>query len=178
MRAVPNSLHDDVADRLRSRIFEGALHAGAFIDEAALCAEWAISRTPLREALKVLAAEGLVDAVDTFCENIGFTPAQTRRVFEAARALGLPVKLHAEQLSDLKGAALAARFQALSADHLEYLAADGIAAMAQAGTVAVILPGAYYTLRETQMPPIAALRAAGVAMALATDCNPDRKSVV
>jgi imidazolonepropionase len=123
-------------------------------------------------SLQAAHAEGLVDAVDAFCEGIAFSPAEVEALFNAARALGLPVKLHAEQLSDLKGAALAARFQALSADHLEYLAADGIAAMAQAGTVAVILPGAYYTLRETQIPPIAALRAAGVAMALATDCNP------
>lgn len=117
-------------------------------------------------------AEGLIDAVDAFCEGIAFSPAQVDRLFTAARALGLPVKLHAEQLSDLGGAALAARHGALSADHLEYLSPDGIAAMAHAGTVAVILPGAFYTLRETQMPPIAALRAAGVPMAVATDCNP------
>jgi len=123
-------------------------------------------------SLRAAHAEGLVDAVDAFCEGIAFSPADVEALFNAAHALGLPVKLHAEQLSDLKGAALAARFQALSADHLEYLAADGIAAMAQSGTVAVILPGAYYTLRETQMPPIAALRTAGVPMALATDCNP------
>lgn len=123
-------------------------------------------------SLRAAHAEGLVDAVDAFCEGIAFSPAEVEALFNAAQALGLPVKLHAEQLSDLKGAALAARFKALSADHLEYLAADGIAAMAQAGTVAVILPGAYYTLRETQMPPIAALRTAGVPMALATDCNP------
>jgi imidazolonepropionase len=118
------------------------------------------------------AARGLVDAVDAFCEGIAFSPAQVERVFQAAKALGLPVKLHAEQLSDLKGAVLAARFGALSADHLEYLGQDGVDAMSQAGTVAVILPGAFYTLRETQLPPIAALRAAGVPMALATDCNP------
>ena len=117
-------------------------------------------------------AEGLVDAVDAFCERIAFSPAQVERIFEAALGLGLPVKLHAEQLSDLKGAVLAARHKALSADHLEYLGPDGVAAMAAAGTVAVILPGAFYTLRETQAPPIAALRAAGVPMALATDCNP------
>ena len=117
-------------------------------------------------------AEGLIDAVDAFCEGIAFSAAQVERVFVVAQALGLPVKLHAEQLSDLKGAVLAARFNALSADHLEYLGADGVAAMARAGTVAVILPGAFYTLRETQAPPIAALRAAGVPMALATDCNP------
>ena len=117
-------------------------------------------------------AEGLIDAVDAFCEGIAFRPDQVARVFMAARGLGLPVKLHAEQLSDLGGAVMAARFGALSADHLEYLGGDGVAAMAAAGTVAVILPGAFYTLREAQLPPITALRAAGVAMAVATDCNP------
>jgi imidazolonepropionase len=122
--------------------------------------------------LPPLHAEGLVDAVDAFCETIGFTPPQTRRVFEAARALRLPVKLHAEQLSDQDGAALAASFGALSCDHLEYLSADGIAAMQAAGTVAVLLPGAFYMLRETRVPPIAALREAGVPMAVATDHNP------
>lgn len=119
-----------------------------------------------------LHAEGLVDAVDAFCEGIGFTPAQTRRVFEAARALGLPVKLHADQLSDLGGAALAAEFGGLSADHLEYTREAGVRAMAAAGTVAVLLPGAFHVLRETQLPPIARLRAHGVPMAVATDCNP------
>lgn len=128
-------------------------------------------------SLRAAHAEGLVDAVDAFCEGIAFSPAQVERVFLAAQALGLPVKLHAEQLSDLKGAVLAAKFQALSADHLEYLAEDGVAAMATSGTVAVILPGAFYTLRETQAPPIAALRAAGVPMALATDCNPGSSPV-
>jgi len=122
--------------------------------------------------LPALHAEGLVDAVDVFCERIGFTLAQTRRVFEAARALGLPVKLHAEQLSDQGGAELAASFGALSCDHLEYLSAAGVQAMARAGTAAVLLPGAYYFLREAQSPPIAALRAAGVPIALATDHNP------
>ncbi len=122
--------------------------------------------------LPALAAEGLVDAVDAFCESIAFSPAQTRRVFEAARALGLPVKLHAEQLSDSGGARLAAEFGALSCDHLEYLGDDGIAAMAAAGTVAVLLPGAFYFLRETRLPPVAALRAAGVPIAIATDHNP------
>lgn len=122
--------------------------------------------------LRAAHAEGLVDAVDGFCEGIAFSPAQMRRVFEAARELGLPVKLHAEQLSDLKGAVLAAEFGALSADHLEYLGADGVAAMAAAGSVAVMLPGAFYTLRESQLPPIAALRAAGVPLAVATDSNP------
>lgn len=119
-----------------------------------------------------LADEGLIDAVDAFCERIGFTPAQTERVFAAAKALGLPVKLHAEQLSDQAGAALVARYRGLSADHLEHLSASGIAAMAAAGTVAVLLPGAYYFLRDTTPPPVAELRAAGVAMAVATDCNP------
>ncbi|HEX4709270.1 imidazolonepropionase [Phenylobacterium sp.] len=125
-----------------------------------------------REMIPAVTAEGLADAVDAFCEGIGFTPAQTRRVFEAARAHGLPVKLHAEQLSNLHGAALAAEFGALSADHLEHLDEAGVAAMSAAGTVATLLPGAYYFVRETQAPPIAALRAAGVPMALATDCNP------
>jgi imidazolonepropionase len=122
--------------------------------------------------LPALAAEGLVDAVDAFCERIGFTPAQTARVFAAAKALGLPVKLHAEQLSDQGGAALAASHGALSADHLEYLSPEGVAALAAAGTVAVLLPGAWYFLRETKMPPVDALRAAGVPLAVATDCNP------
>ncbi len=122
--------------------------------------------------LPVLHGEGLVDAVDAFCDRIGFSLAQTRRVFEAARALQLPVKLHAEQLSDQDGAALAAQFNALSCDHLEHLSEAGVQAMAAAGTVAVLLPGAFYFLRETQLPPIDALRAAGVPMALATDHNP------
>lgn len=124
------------------------------------------------QMLPTLAGEGLIDAVDAFCENIGFTPAETQRVFECAHALGLPVKLHAEQLSDLDGAAMVARYQGLSADHLEYLSDSGIDAMAHAGTVAVLLPGAFYALRETRLPPIARLRERGVAMAVATDCNP------
>jgi imidazolonepropionase len=119
-----------------------------------------------------LAAEGLVDAVDAFCERIGFSHEQTERVFQAARAQGLPVKLHAEQLSDQRGAELTARYNGLSADHLEHLSAAGVAAMASAGTVAVLLPGAYYFLRDTTPPPVAALREAGVSMAIATDCNP------
>lgn len=122
--------------------------------------------------LPALHAEGLVDAVDAFCERIAFTPAQTRRVFEAARALGLPVKLHAEQLSDQGGTQLAAEFGALSCDHLEYVSEAGVRAMAGAGTVAVLLPGAFYFLRETTLPPVAQLRAAGVPIALATDHNP------
>ncbi len=115
---------------------------------------------------------GLADAVDAFCEHIAFTPAQTRRVFEAARAHALPVKLHAEQLSNQGGAALAAGFGALSADHLEHVDEAGVVAMARAGTVAVLLPGAYYFLRDTQPPPIARFRAHAVPMAIATDCNP------
>jgi imidazolonepropionase len=119
-----------------------------------------------------LAAEGLADAVDVFCERIGFSYEQTERVFKAAQVHGLPVKLHAEQLSDQRGAELTARYKGLSADHLEHLSASGIAAMAAAGTVAVLLPGAYYFLRDTTPPPVAALREAGVKMAVATDCNP------
>lgn len=117
-------------------------------------------------------AQDLVDAVDGFCEGIAFSPDQIARLFTVARSLGIPVKLHAEQLSNLGGAALAARFGALSADHLEYLDEAGVVAMAQAGTVAVILPGAFYTLRETRMPPIDLLRKHGVPMAVATDMNP------
>ena len=124
------------------------------------------------EWLPRLHAEGLVDAVDAFCEGIGFSPAQTRRVFEAARALDLPVKLHADQLSDLGGAALAAEFGGLSADHIEHTSEAGVQAMANAGTVAVLLPGAFHVLRETALPPLGVLRANGVPMAVATDCNP------
>ncbi len=124
------------------------------------------------EMLPAIHAEGLADAVDAFCEGIGFSPAQTARVFERARSLGLPVKLHADQLSDLGGAGLAARHAALSADHLEYSSQASVEAMARARTVAVLLPGAYYYLRETRLPPIAALREQGVPMALATDSNP------
>lgn len=123
-------------------------------------------------SLRAAHAEGLVDAVDAFCETIAFTTGQLAPLFAEARALGLPVKLHAEQLTDQGGAAFAAGQGALSADHLEYLSPEGIAAMAKAGTVAVILPGAFYTLRESQLPPIAALRQAGVPMAVATDLNP------
>jgi imidazolonepropionase len=119
-----------------------------------------------------LHALGLVDAVDAFCETIGFTPAQTRRVFDAARALALPVKLHAEQLSDSGGAELAASYGALSSDHLEWLSESGARAMARSGSVAVLLPGAFYFLRETKLPPVALLRAHGVPIAVSTDCNP------
>jgi len=122
--------------------------------------------------LEAAHAEGLADAVDGFCESIAFDTAQMERVFAKAKALGIPVKLHAEQLSDMGGAKLAASYGALSADHLEYVGPDGVAAMAAAGSVAVILPGAFYALRETRLPPIAEFRAAGVPMALSTDCNP------
>ncbi len=149
----------------------------SFLGLHALPAEYAERREDYvalvcERILPVLAGEGLVDAVDAFCENIGFTREETRRVFERARSLGLPVKLHAEQLSDQDGAALVACYHGLSADHLEHLSEAGIAAMADAGTVAVLLPGAFYALRETRQPPTAALRDAGVPMAIATDCNP------
>ena len=134
--------------------------AEAYIER--LCAEW----------LPAVAAERLADAVDAFCEGIAFSPEQVARVFACARELGLPVKLHADQLSNLHGAALAARFGALSADHLEYTDAAGVAALARAGSVAVLLPGAYHFLNEKQPPPVAALRRSGVPLAVATDCNP------
>ena len=119
-----------------------------------------------------LAREGLADAVDAFCEGIAFSAVETARVFSAARDAGLPVKLHADQLSDRDGAALAARFGALSADHLEHTSESGAAALASAGTVAVLLPGAFYFIRETKLPPVEAFRRCGVPMAVATDCNP------
>lgn len=128
-------------------------------------------------SLRAAQAQGLVDAVDAFSEGIAFTPAQLAPLFAEARILGLPVKLHAEQLSDLKGAVFAARHGALSCDHVEYVAQDGVEAMAAAGTVAVILPGAFYTLRETQAPPVDAFRKAGVRMAVATDLNPGTSPV-
>lgn len=124
------------------------------------------------ELLPAVAREGLADAVDGFCEGIAFTPEQIAKVFAAAKAHGLPVKLHADQLSNLHGAELAARYDAVSADHLEYADAEGAAAMARAGTVAVLLPGAYYMLRETKAPPVDLFRAHGTRMAIATDCNP------
>lgn len=125
-----------------------------------------------RDMLPAVAAAGLADSVDAFCETIGFTPEQVARVFETAKGLGLPVKLHAEQLSNLHGAALAARFGAQSADHLEYIDEAGVAALAQAGTVAVLLPGAFYFVRETHKPPVDLLRRHGVPMAIASDSNP------
>ena len=139
---------------------EYAGRADAYIDH--VCAD----------ILPAAAGADLVDAVDAFCEKIAFSPAQTRRVFERACQLGLPVKLHADQLSDLGGAALAANFDALSADHLEWTSDEGVRAMAASGSVAVLLPGAFYALRETKLPPVDALRAAGVPIAVATDLNP------
>lgn len=124
------------------------------------------------EMLPALAAEGLVDAVDAFCEYLAFSPAQVERVFKVAQQLGLPVKLHAEQLSSLHGSSLAARYQALSADHLEFMTEEDAIAMAASGTVAVLLPGAFYFLRETQLPPMEALRKHGVKIAIASDLNP------
>jgi imidazolonepropionase len=125
-----------------------------------------------KEIIPAAAHEKLADAVDAFCEGIGFSPAQTRRVFETARAHGMRVKLHADQLSNLGGAALAAEFGALSADHLEHTDAAGVEALARAKAVAVLLPGAFYFLREKKLPPVDVLREHGVAIALATDCNP------
>ena len=122
--------------------------------------------------LPALANEGLADAVDAFCENIGFSAAETARVFEAAKKLGLPIRLHADQLTNLHGAALAAKFGALAADHLEYTDEAGVIAMKQAGTVGVVLPGAFYFIRENQLPPIELMRRHGVPIAISTDCNP------
>jgi len=139
---------------------ENAAQRAAWI--ACVCDEW----------LPTLVKEGLVDAVDAFCEGIAFSPDEVRQLFSSARNLGVPVKLHADQLSNLGGGAIAAEFAALSADHLEYLDDAGIAAMHAAGTTAVLLPAAFYCLKETKLPPIAGLRAAGVAMAVASDCNP------
>ena len=132
----------------------------------------------VNEVLPAVASAGLADAVDCFCENIGFTPEQTMRVFDAAKALGLPVKLHADQRTDTGGAALAAKYGALSADHIEYSNEAGIAAMAAAGTVGVLLPGAYYFLREDHLPDIAAMRRHGLDMALASDSNPGSSPLV
>ena len=157
--------------RRRVRVVATFLGAHALPPEYAGRADDYISLI-CEEMLPAVAAEGLADAVDGFCESIGFSPAQIMRVFDAARGIGLPVKLHAEQLSNQHGAALAAKYGALSADHLEYLDDPGIAAMAAAGTVATLLPGAFYFCRETHLPPVTGLRAAGVPIAIATDCNP------
>lgn len=134
--------------------------------------------TVVESIIPTLVAEGLADAVDAFCESVGFTPAQTERVFQAAQAAGVPVKLHAEQLSNQHGSALAARYQALSCDHLEYLDEAGVQAMAQAGTVAVLLPGAFYFLRETKQPPLQLLREYNVPIAVSTDANPGTSPIL
>jgi len=160
-----------IGERLPLRVRTSFLGAHALPPEFAGRADDYVT-TLAEQWLPTLAAEGLVDAVDAFCEKIAFSPAQTARLFDAARKLDLPVKLHAEQLSDQGGAALVAEFGGLSADHLEYLSDAGIAAMREAGTVAVLLPGAFYFLRETKLPPIAQLRDAGVPIALSTDSNP------
>ena len=160
-----------LAERRAVRVIRSFLGAHALPPESADDADAYITLVS-EVMMPKLAEAGLVDAVDAFCEGIGFSPAQTERVFAAAAALGLPVKLHAEQLSNLHGAELAARYRALSADHLEHLDEPGVAALAKAGTVATLLPGAFYFVRETKLPPIEALRAAGVPIAIATDCNP------
>ncbi len=165
-----------LASRLGVDVRTTLLAAHALPPEYAGRADEYIDRV-CRETIPAVAVAGLAEAVDAFCETVGFSAAQTRRVFEAARKAGLRVKLHADQLSDSGGAALAAEFGALSADHLEFTSEAGVAALARAGTVAVLLPGAYYALRESQRPPIAALRALGVPMAVATDCNPGTSPV-
>lgn len=153
----------------RVRVATSFLGAHAFPPDADRAAYVDLVAGPMMDAV---AAEGLADAVDAFCEGIAFSAAETERVFAAARRHGLPVKLHAEQLSQAGGARLAARFRALSADHLEWADEEDAAAMAAAGTVAVMLPGAFHVLRETRRPPVDAFRRAGVPMAVATDCNP------
>ena len=161
----------DIAEKRRLRVKTTYLAAHAVPPEFAGRADDYID-TVVLPTLRQAHGEGLVDAVDGFCEGIAFAPDQIARVFDLAKDLDLPVKLHAEQLSNLGGAALAASYGALSADHIEYLDDQGVAAMAKAGTIAVLLPGAFYTLKETQKPPVASLRKAGVPMAVATDCNP------
>ncbi|MEX0970532.1 MAG: imidazolonepropionase [Paracoccaceae bacterium] len=160
-RAVAGARHITVRTSfLGAHAVPAGAHADAYLDEVCI------------PTLRAAHAEGLVDAVDGFCEGIAFSPAQIARLFDVAGELGLPVKLHAEQLSHLGAAALAARYKALSADHVEYCTTDDARALAASGSVAVLLPGAFYTLRETQAPPVAAFRAHGVDMALATDWNP------
>ncbi|MGB7181781.1 MAG: imidazolonepropionase [Burkholderiaceae bacterium] len=160
-----------IAEHRPIRVRTSFLGAHAVPQEFADCSDDYIEQVCL-PALTAACEQGLVDAVDGFCEGIAFSPAQIRRVFDKAKQLGKPVKLHCEQLSNLHGAALTAQYRGLSADHLEHLDIDGVRAMASAGTVAVLLPGAFYALRETQRPPIAALREHGVPIAVATDCNP------
>ncbi len=160
-----------LGDAAQVRVSRTFLGAHALLPEYAGRADDYVTLV-CEEMLPAIAAEHLADAVDAFCEQIAFTPEQTTRVFKAAQALGLPVKLHADQLSDGGGAALAAKFGALSADHLEYSSAAAVKALAKSGTVAVLLPGAFYMLRETRLPPVDQLRKAGVRMAISTDCNP------
>jgi len=166
-----------VAERLPMRVRKTFLGAHTVPSEfGASCADYVAH--VVRDTLPVLAAEGLIDAVDAFCESIAFSSAEVATLFDAAQALGLPVKLHADQLSDCEGGALAARYGALSADHVEYTCAQGIESMAQAGTVAVLLPAAFYFLRETRAPPVDALRASGVKIAIASDCNPGTAPII
>jgi imidazolonepropionase len=169
--------------RAAARLGERARICRTFLGAHALPPEYAGDRAAYVDSvcnkmIPRVARENLAEAVDAFCETIAFTPDETRRVFKAAAAHGLRVKLHADQLSDMGGAVLAARHHALSADHLEYISEAGIAAMAQAGTTAVLLPCAFYFLRETRKPPVDALRRAGVSIAVATDCNPGTSPVV
>ncbi len=160
-----------VGERLPMRVSKTFLGAHAMPPEFGASRAEYVSHVA-RELLPALAAEGLIDAVDAFCEQVAFSAPEVSILFDAAGALGLPVKLHADQLSDGGGAALAARYGALSADHVEYSSPDGIERLARAGTVAVLLPAAFYCLRETRAPPLDALRANGVGMAVASDCNP------
>ncbi len=162
-RALPSSRAISVATSLLAAHAVPPEFAGRQAEYAAHVAE---------AVVPAVARAGLADSVDAFCDTIGFTPDETRAVFEAARAAGLPVRLHADQLTDRGGAALAASFGALSADHLEHASPEGLIAMAAAGTVAVLLPGATYFIREARMPDVAAMRAAGLRMAVATDMNP------
>lgn len=179
------TLHDEIkmleaaklaADACRLKLSRTFLGAHALPPEYDNDADGYIQHV-CEDMIPAIAGAGIADTVDAFCEGIGFTTEQTRRVFEAAQKHGLKVKLHAEQLSDLGGAKLAAEFSALSADHLEYVNAEGITAMAEAGTIAVLLPGAFYSLGETKRPPIEMMRSAGVNMALASDMNPGSSPV-
>jgi imidazolonepropionase len=166
-----------VGEQLAVRVSKTYLGAHALPPEFATRRAHFLSSVT-QEILPTLAAEGLVDAVDAYCESVAFSSAEVAQLFEAAKALGLPVKLHADQLSDTSGAQLAAHYRALSADHLEFTSRRGIADMADAGTVAMLLPSAYYFLRQTRQPPIDALREAGIGIAIASDCNPGTSPVL
>lgn len=167
MLEVAKRLNESSAVTIQTTLLAAHAIPPEFTDDAGAYVELVC-----KELIPLVAERGLADAVDAYCEKFAFDPDQIVRVFEAAKTHGLPVKLHADQLSDGGGAALAADFEALSADHLEYASTDGIAAMANSGTTAVLLPGAFLTLNETQLPPVGAMRDSGVAIALATDCNP------